>query len=111
MRDTDGNGVSDGDEKVAQKVEETINEEERPEVKKVTVEFEESGNIKESTTIENVYHVDMLSSDVAGLIGVPIEIETESEFEIATITFYYNVNKLGKTKEEDLAVLWYVMEM
>lgn len=49
----------------------------------------------------------MLSSEVVGLIGSPVEITTTSEFENATITFKYDKSRLGDTKEEDLAVMWY----
>lgn len=44
---------------------------------------------------------------MVGLIGAPVEITTTSEFENATITFKYDKSRLGDTKEEDLAVMWY----
>lgn len=107
LYDTDGNGISDGDEKVLQVLEQEIEEDEKTEVTKVAVEFEENGNINKTTTIENMYGVDMLSSEVVGLVGVPVEIETEDAFEKAKITFTYDANKLGKIKEEELSILWY----
>ena len=57
--------------------------------------------------IKNVYGDDLLSSNIVGLIGVPVDIKLNEEFEEATLTFYYDKNKLGNTKESDLAVLWY----
>ena len=107
VKDTDGDGIPDCDEKIQQTMTQEISEEEKPEVTDVTVSFEGTGNINTTTTIENIYNVDMLSSGVVGLVGVPVEIETTSEFDTATITFTYDPDELGDTKEEDLSVMWY----
>ena len=107
LKDTDSNGILDCDEKVKQEITQEIKNEEAPQISEVQVSFEGTGNISNTTTIENIYGKDILSSEVVGLIGAPVEITTTSEFENATITFKYDKSRLGDTKEEDLAVMWY----
>lgn len=107
LKDTDGNGILDCDERINQTLSQEINEGEKPAVTDVTVSFDGTGNINTTTTIKNIYNNDMLSSGVAGLVGVPVEIETTSQFDNATITFTYNPAQLGDVKEDDLAIMWY----
>lgn len=107
LKDTDSNGILDCDEKIKQEITQEIKNEEAPQISEVQVSFEGTGNINNTTTIEDIYGKDMLSSEVVGLIGSPVEITTTSEFENATITFKYDKSRLGDTKEEDLAVMWY----
>lgn len=73
----------------------------------MSVEMNVGGNIDNFVDIYNVYGEDLLSSDVVGLIGVPVEITSDVEFDEAVITFFYDKEKLGETKESDLSVLWY----
>lgn len=107
LKDTDSNGILDCDEKIKQEITQEIKNEEAPQISEVQVSFEGTGNISNTTTIEDIYGKDMLSSEVVGLIGSPVEITTTSEFENAIITFKYDKSRLGDTKEEDLAVMWY----
>ncbi len=107
LKDTDSNGILDCDEKIKQEITQEIKNEEAPQISEVQVSFEGTGNISNTTTIEDIYGKDMLSSEVVGLIGSPVEITTTSEFENAIITFKYDKSQLGDTKEEDLAVMWY----
>lgn len=107
LKDTDSNGILDCDEKIKQEITQEIKNEEAPQISEVQVSFEGTGNINNTTTIEDIYGKDMLSSEVVGLIGSPVEITTTSKFENATITFKYDKSRLGDTKEEDLAVMWY----
>lgn len=107
LPDTDYNGILDGDEKRNQIKEIEINNVENTQVKKISVEMKIGGNIEKKVEIKNVYGDDLLSSNIVGLIGVPVDIKLNEEFEEATLTFYYDKNKLGNTKESDLAVLWY----
>ena len=65
------------------------------------------GNIQKTTSVESIMNRDVLCTDVVGLVGEPFEIECESEFDGATITFYINPDFLGDTKFEDLMFLWY----
>lgn len=107
LADSDGDGISDNEEKVEQTFSTAIEDEEKSEVTNVEVEFAGTGNIQNTTEITNVYGVDLYSSDLVGLVGVPIEIETDSEFDNATITFSYDENKLGEVEEENLVIMWY----
>ncbi|MBD5087790.1 MAG: VWA domain-containing protein [Clostridiales bacterium] len=105
--DTNDNGIPDGKEKTLQTLEIEVKEEEKPEITGVSVKMKGTGYLQSNTTIESVYGEDMLSSDVVGLIGVPVEITSDSSFDQATITFSYEKSLLGETKEEDLAIMWY----
>lgn len=106
-RDTNNDGVLDNKEKTNQKIEVEIVEEEKPEIKQIQVQMKADGNIENTTTVESAYQKDIISSDVEGLIGTPVEITTESDFQEATITFYYDETLLGETEEDNLAVMWY----
>jgi|GEM_PF-3333226 len=105
--DSDGDGINDNEEKFIQTLKVNIVDEEKSEVTAVSVTLNGTGNVQTNTTIESVYNIDSLSSDVVGLIGVPVEIESESQFDEATITFYYDDSLLTDTNEEDLAIMWY----
>ena len=109
--DTDENGILDGDELRYQSKTENVGNETHNEVSSVTVELNINGNIDNKLTIQDVYGEDLLSSNVVGLVGVPVNIETEQEFEEAVITFHYNEEYLNGILEENLAVLWYDEEM
>lgn len=106
-KDTNNDGVSDNQEKINQKMKVEIDEEEKLEIKEIQVQMKANGNIENTTTIESVYQEDIMSSEVEGLIGVPVEISSESDFEQAVITFYYDEDLLGDTAEDNLAVMWY----
>lgn len=106
-KDSDGNGILDNEEKIEQTLVVDITEEEKPEIKSVSLTMMGTGNIQSNTTIKNVYNIDTLSSGVVGLIGVPIEITSDSKFDEATITFNYDDSMLGNTEEENLRVMWY----
>lgn len=105
--DSNGNGILDGNEKSFQTYEQTIYQEEKPEVTNVSVAFEGSGNLQKTTRISNIYNIDIQSSNVVGLVGVPVEINTSSKFDKATITFTYDESLLNNIPEEDLCIMWY----
>lgn len=118
--DSDNDGIPDNHERFLQTREETVNNVERPVVNRVEVELEGTGCLDTVMTIEDVYGVDTYSSDLFGLVGVPIEIEYEGDFEEATITFHYDESLLatnflntndssydGTTSASDLGILWY----
>lgn len=105
--DTDGNGISDGEERVSQTMEQEFNTEEGKGLTKVCVSMDTFGNLENSMEILNMDQVDLLSSDIVGLVGVPVEISTSAAFETAELTFYYDEAFLGDTQEEDLSMLWY----
>ncbi|MBS7366024.1 MAG: VWA domain-containing protein [Oscillospiraceae bacterium] len=73
----------------------------------ISVVMEANGNLEQNLSIESVYGVDLMSTDVVGLIGDPFSFETNSNFSSATITFTVNQANLGSTNFSDLIVLWY----
>lgn len=104
--DSDDDGVLDGDEKFEQTYMYQVENGECA-INQVTITLNGTGNLNTSTTIESVMNKDVLCTGVVGLIGEPFEIETESEFDEATITFKLDTDKLGETAFEDLIFLWY----
>ncbi|WP_054741456.1 cellulose binding domain-containing protein [Cellulosilyticum ruminicola] len=107
VKDSDGNGIIDGEEKVEQVFSQEIINDEKQEVIGVEVGLKCAGSIDEVVSVRDTYGEDILSSKVSGLVGSPIQITSEQDFEEATITFKYDENLLGDTKEEDLALVWY----
>lgn len=107
LADTDGNGIIDSQEKLYQTKSKALEDAKNEGVTEVSVSLTVKGNIENKVAIEDVYEIDTLSSGVVGLIGVPVDISCSEEFEKADITFHYDANALGDTKEEDLAVMWY----
>ena len=106
-KDSDGNGILDCDEVIKQKLENKIVDSEKNEIESVSIQLECSGLIDNNVSIEDMYNVDKLSSNVVGLVGVPVSIESDVKFDKAEITFKYNEDKLGNTKEENLCMMWY----
>lgn len=104
--DTDGDGILDGDERFEQTFTYVVENEECV-IREVTVSMEGTGCLQTNTYVESVMDKDILCTDVVGLVGEPFEIETESEFDTATITFKLNMDKLGDTPFDNLIYLWY----
>ena len=73
----------------------------------VIVDMECTGNINRTTSVESVMNTDILCTDVVGLVGEPFEIETDSEFDKATLTFKIDKDKLGEIPFDNLLFLWY----
>lgn len=110
--DTDEDGILDGDEYYSGYVSQDLTSDD-PKVSAVTgveVELDCKGNADNCVNIENAYNVDMLSSDVVGIVGAPVNITSSAEFNTATITFTYDDTLLNDTTEEDLIILWYDRE-
>lgn len=107
LQDTDGNGIIDSEERVYQTVTEELKNPQKEGVTAVSVSLDIKGNAEKHVGIVDMYDFDKLSSGVVGLIGVPVEIGCDTDFQEADITFHYDVNALGETKEEDLSVMWY----
>ena len=110
--DTDGDGILDGNEYYSGAVaQELISDD--PKVSAITgvyVELDCKGYAENCVKIENTYTMDVMSSDVAGIVGSPVNITSSAEFNTATITFTYDETLLNDTTEEDLIILWYDME-
>lgn len=107
LKDTDGNGIIDSEERVYQTVTEQLKNPKKEGVTAVSVSLNIKGNAEKRVGIVDMYEYDKLSSGVVGLVGVPVEIGCDTDFQQADITFHYDVNALGDTKEEDLAIMWY----
>lgn len=105
--DTDGDGIEDSVEVVEQNLTEEFDDGEGYGLKSVSVSMKISGNIENEVGIINVREFDELSNGVVGLVGVPIEIRSDKNFDKATITFKYDGSSLGDTDEKDLSILWY----
>lgn len=105
--DSDGDGIPDGKEKIPQTIAVQFGGEEKNAILSVEVFMAATGDLEQTTRIENTYGKDILSSEVVGLVGIPVEITTFSEFDEATITFTYDETALGEVKEENLRVMWY----
>ena len=106
MQDTDGNGVIDSKEKFQQTFTYNVENEDCA-ITEVIVGMECTGNINRTTSVESVMNTDILCTDVVGLVGEPFEIETESEFDKATLTFKIDKDKLGEIPFDNLLFLWY----
>lgn len=106
VQDTDGDGTIDSKEKFRQTFTHKVKNEDCA-VTEVVVDMECTGNINKTTTVESIMNVDILCTDVVGLVGEPFEIETDSEFDKATLTFKVDKNKLGDVEFENLLFLWY----
>ena len=90
LPDSDSDGIPDGQERFLQTREEEINNEDHPDVDKVEITLEGTGCLDSAMVIEDVFGIDIYSSNYVGLVGVPVDISYEGEFEEATITFHYN---------------------
>lgn len=66
-----------------------------------------SKDIKAQFSIENLYGENVMASNIPGLVGVPFDISTDTDFEKATVIFKYDDSKLGECNEENLRLLWY----
>jgi len=105
VADTDGDGISDNAEKFEQDMTYTNENADSP-INGVSVLFEGTGNILTTTEIHPA-DTDILTKNVAGLIGEPFSFETTSTFDEATITFALNSDNLNELNFDNLGVLWY----
>lgn len=105
--DTDGNGILDGDEVVYQTYTKELDQERKAGITQVSVSMDCAGYIDNEVWIQNAYNLDMRSTNVVGLFGAPVIIETEEEFDEATITFTYDEDALGEIEEDNLRIMWY----
>ncbi|MBO5424751.1 MAG: cellulose binding domain-containing protein, partial [Lachnospiraceae bacterium] len=105
--DTDDDGVLDCYEIIEQEYCFEIDNEEKKEVTSVSVELACAGLLDDYIYVEDMYGLDVYSSDVMGLVGVPVEVQLDTEFDEARITFSYDEDALGDISEENLRVMWY----
>ena len=105
--DTDGDGILDGKEVLVQTCNQSIDTTRKAGITNISVKLGCDGFIDNRVEIMDTYNLDMRSTDVVGLIGVPVEISTEVDFNEADITFSYDETALGETVEDDLCMMWY----
>jgi pimeloyl-ACP methyl ester carboxylesterase len=109
LQDTDGDGILDKDEQFSQSIPL------KPEVKS---SFESIGLVPELTIygvpvekhrvqIRDAHQIWKQLNHTYGIIGHAVDIETDSPFQSATISFTYNESVLKGTRPEDLKVLWF----
>ena len=120
--DTDEDSVSDGEEifigknpldstdgtlKILQTINTPINNIEDSAISSVDITMESARNLNYSARVEDLYNLDMYSTDVVGRVGSPLEFCSNEEFESAIVTIHYDESFLGDTLEENLGVLWF----
>lgn len=85
----------------------TIRNAEKPEVVKFSFAGECADNIKAHARVEDIFNMNVLHSGVVGLVGVPFELEYDSEVKNPVITFTYNMDELRGIPEKNLIMLHY----
>ena len=131
--DTDGDNIWDGDESFEQTVvcettslgykyselvqsvgqsmelfgEETVIPENIGAIKKVSVTTSVSGDIKDSFSFRNMFGEHVILTYSPGMVGIPFDISTDSDFDTAVLSFEYDESLLGDTDEADLRIAWY----
>ncbi|WP_026581608.1 DUF3289 family protein [Bacillus sp. J33] len=105
--DSDNDGIEDSQELYKQSISKSLIQPDKSEIKSVEVRFGAKGNINKTTRISSTNNVNFKTTNLHGVIGSPVSINTQSEFEKASITFTYDEAKLGDTQEDDLAIIWY----
>ncbi len=88
--DSDGDGVPDDQERFLQTRTEEIHDDERPAMDRVEVVLEGTGCLDSAMEISSLNNSDFYTEDLVGLVGAPIEIEYEGDFDEATVTFHYD---------------------
>ncbi len=109
VKDTDSDGILDGEEVYTQTTETVIGDEESV-IESVSVTVPCAGEIDEQFFIADASGWDEIAANVVGIVGVPVEIATDIEFEEATLTFQYDPALLNGASEENLGILWYDKE-
>lgn len=87
-----------------------IDEEELPAVTNVSIIIPEEKKDTQHVTLTNTYKIDILSSEVVGIVGAPIEIYSNESLDGAQLTFQYNPELLGEVQQKDLVIMWYDSE-
>ncbi len=83
-----------------------IADEDKPAVTEVSFKMKNTEGLENVAYLENIYGIYIIPSEVVGLVGGVVKLETNTPIENGKLTFKYDVTKLGDTKEEDLVVMW-----
>ena len=87
--DTNGNGILDGDEVYTQSKNQSVETYDKA-ITEIKVDMDTNGSLERNLTIESMYGIDAMSSDVYAMIGEPFNFTSETSFESATITFAHS---------------------
>lgn len=104
--DTNGNGVLDGDEIFGQSKQQEVETHDEA-ITEIKVDMSTNGSLERNLTIESMYNIDAMSTNVYAMIGEPFNFTSSTNFESATITFKIDQSKLGDTLFDNLIILWY----
>lgn len=106
VQDTDGDGIIDSKEKFNQTFTHKVKNEDCA-VTEVSVSMECTGNINKTTSVESIMNIDLMSTNVVGLIGEPFDITTCSDFSSATISFAVDSSLVNSDEFCNLIFLWH----
>lgn len=106
VQDTDGDTILDCDEKIMQEYVYETNKEDIY-IEEVKITMNATGNVERTTRVEGMRGMDPLCEGVVGIIDEPFSIETDSEFDTATISFRFHMDSLDDKSVEDFIILWY----
>lgn len=104
--DSDNDETPDSQELHEQSISKSFNQPDKSEITSVEVSFSATDNINKTTSI-TTNKGNMKTANLYGLIGFPVRINTQSEFDKASIQFTYDEAQLGDTSEQDLGIIWY----
>ena len=108
LYDTNDDGISDSEEIVYQTIKcDNIS---NNAIEEVSITLKCKAENHDDFMIVDSSDYDYLSANVCGIIGCPVEIVSPINFDSAKITFSYNEDALGNTKEDDLCMMWYDTE-
>jgi uncharacterized protein (TIGR03034 family) len=104
--DSDNDEITDSQELHKQSISQSLNQPDQSEITSVEVSFSATDNINKTTRI-TANKGNIKTANLYGLIGFPVGINTQSEFDKASIKFTYDEAQLGDTSEHDLGIIWY----
>lgn len=106
VADSDNDETPDSQELHKQSIRKSFNQPDKSEITSVEVSFSATDNINKTTRI-TTNKGNIKTANLYGLIGPPVRINTQSEFDKASIKFTYDEAELGDTSENDLGIIWY----
>ncbi|MGM0878966.1 MAG: DUF3289 family protein [Bacillota bacterium] len=107
VADSDNDEIMDSQELHKQSIRKSLIQPDKSEITSVEVSFSAKDNINKTTRITSTNKVNIKTTNLYGIIGSPASINTQSEFNKASIKFTYDEAQLGDTLEHDLGIIWY----
>lgn len=84
-----------------------ISDELKPEVTKAELRAKCSGDIRRKVSVMDIYNINVLHSNVVGLVGAPLEIDFDEDIQNVRLTFYCNIDEFRGMPESNLILLHY----